>query len=87
MKAKEINLVALAFIGDRVTFKRDVDRFPDFIVPKGTTGTVTATPDNDNQNYAVRMDTTIQGAEEWDNECWWYEDFGDEVRDDLELKQ
>lgn len=84
-QAKDMNFVALAFVGDRVVFKRDVDRFPDFIVPKGTTGIVVATPDKSNQNYAVKMDTVIDGAEEWGNECWWHKDLSNDPADDLEL--
>ena len=60
-------------VGDRVALTRDVERFPDFIAPKGATGTVVMA-ERDGA-LAVRMDQAITGAEEWDNEIHWHDDY------------
>jgi hypothetical protein len=62
--------------GYRFMLRRDVDRFPDFLVRKGATGTVVRA-----RNGAViaLMDQIIQGAEEWDNHVFWERDFLDDT--------
>jgi len=62
--------------GYRFRLRRDIDRFPDFIVRKGATGTVTRA-----RNGAVfaLMDQHIHGAEEWDNHVWWDSGFLDDT--------
>lgn len=55
-------------VGDRVKLIRPVDRFPFFGVDEGATGTVSIVEPN---CFAVRMDETIDGAEEWDNAIVW----------------
>lgn len=57
--------------GERVVFVRDVDRYPDFLVPKGTTGTVTRYSE---EEVWVRLDAPMPGAEQWDNQVHWFED-------------
>lgn len=54
--------------GDRIRLARPVDRFPHFVAPEGATGTVTEVSDT---LVLVRMDETLQGAEEWDNHVAW----------------
>ena len=56
-------------IGERYMLVNDVDRFPDFIAEGGLEGTLS---DIDNGLYCLRMDKTIEGAEEWDNEVIWH---------------
>jgi len=51
--------------GTRVQFSEDVGRYPHFIVPKGTTGTV---KDVSGEGCAILMDQAVEGAESWDNE-------------------
>jgi hypothetical protein len=63
--------------GYRFTLRHDVDRFPDFLVRKGTTGTVTEVR-NDGTVIAL-MDQRIEGAEPWDNHVWWESDFLDDT--------
>lgn len=71
-------------VGDRVCLTRDVDRFPDFIARKGMVGTV-CTVEIDGA-LAVKMDDTIAGCEEWDNQVWWTFDFHlEDIADDLAM--
>lgn len=58
-------------LGQRVRLTREVDRYPHFIAPHGMVGTVVQ-----HGTYAVcvRMDATLDGAQEWDNEIEWFED-------------
>jgi hypothetical protein len=56
--------------GTRVRLIHDEDRYPHFIAPKGATGTVV---DPHGMNLAVRMDETVPGAEDWDNEVHWFD--------------
>ena len=57
--------------GDIVRLTRDVDRFPDFLVRKGSVGTVKTVEPGLVQ---VRMHATIEGCEHWDNIVDWYLD-------------
>lgn len=77
----EVNLFGwvddLPAAGTRVVLLRDVDRYPHFTAPKGSTGTVVDTGDPD--MYAVRIDgPALPGAETWDNEVHWSLDAGDD---------
>lgn len=60
-------------VGDRVVLRRDVERFPHFIAPKGATGTVVDTPSHPLGAYSVLLDQHLSGAESWDNEVVWSE--------------
>lgn len=52
----------------RIALARDVERFPHFTAPAGSTGTITEVlPDR----FTVKMDDHIPGCEEWDNEIVW----------------
>lgn len=55
--------------GERVELTRDVERYPHFIAPEGARGTVVHVSP---EQFSVRMDEPIEGAEEWDNEVCWY---------------
>jgi hypothetical protein len=70
----------LPTVGLRVRLRREVDRYPHFIAPKGATGTVTDIPHPDLGwgCIAVRLDQHLPGAETWDNEVLW--DIDDHVR-------
>lgn len=70
--------------GTRVRLRRDVERFPHFIAPKGATGTVV---DNGSPDvFAVYLDETLPGAEEWKNEVHWIAGYhGDDVAADVEV--
>lgn len=59
--------------GMRIITKHAVDRFPDFIVPKGRTGTVTMLGERE---VWVKFDEPIKGAEEWQNHVYWSDDLG-----------
>lgn len=63
-------------IGARVTLRHAIDRYPHFIAPAGSTGTVVDI--GDPNIYAVRMDETLPGAEDWSNEVHWILDTGDD---------
>lgn len=71
--------------GDRVRLVRDVERYPHFIAPRGTTGSVTFS--DLAAGAAIRLlvlaDKKIRGAEEWQNQIEWAYD--DDPADDLEL--
>jgi hypothetical protein len=55
-------------IGYRFKLFREVDRFPDFKVGAGLTGTVTLADDS---GVWARMDEHIPGTQEWDNHIHW----------------
>lgn len=59
--------------GTRVRLLHAEERYPHFIAPQGATGTVV----DRGMNLAVRLDETVEGAEEWENEVHWFdlEDF------------
>lgn len=69
-------------VGTKVRLKRNVERYPHFIAKKGSTGVVTS---SDEDNLWVKMDEHLDGAEEWDNEIQWFDDFLHDVTDDLEV--
>lgn len=69
-------------IGDRFVLTRDVDRYPHFVAPAGTKGTVVEVSSD---AVTLRMDDLIRGAEEWENEIVWSEDFGWDIWDDAKL--
>lgn len=62
-------ITAAAFpVGTRVIFTADTDRFPHFIVPEGTTGTVTV---SDEWGVWVKVDAFIDGlsnSRDWQGE-------------------
>ena len=59
-------------VGTRVRLTEAAERFPHFIAPKGAVGVVTVADDH---LFAVKLDTHLDGCEEWDNEvCWVPED-------------
>ena len=62
--------------GYRFRLRRDVDRFPDFLVRKGATGTVISARSG---AVVALMDDVIQGAEEWENHVIWERDFLDDT--------
>jgi hypothetical protein len=72
----------------KVRFKRPVDRFPHFSVPKGATGTLVLLTSTE---AAVKLDLPMPGAEEWDNCVYWNESTPDEhcdlaqMNEDLEI--
>ena len=65
-------------VGTRVHFIESDDRFPHFVVPAGTTGTVTeATRDG----LLIHVDQCIEGltdSEEWDGDYQWFADSAEE---------
>lgn len=67
--AYQAALDALPTVGSRVRLLRDVERYPHFIAPKGSEGTVTSV---DEYALCVRLDEVLVGAKEWDNEVHWY---------------
>jgi hypothetical protein len=73
-------------VGDKVRLRLDVDRFPHFIARSGMTGVVSVSTENE---LAVKMDEPLNGAEEWDNQVWWYdngiEEFPKNAMEDLEV--
>jgi hypothetical protein len=58
--------------GYRFKLRRDVDRFPDFLVRKGSTGTVISAHKG---SIVALMDHVIEGAKEWENHVIWEHDF------------
>lgn len=75
-------------VGDRVRLTQDVERYPYFIAPAGTTGVVIHASKRQPSPSAgltltIRADRRIQGAEEWDNEIHW--EYDDDPANDLEV--
>lgn len=64
-------LLQTALKGRRVRLKHDVDRFSDFVAPKGATGTVDEVTVH---GISVKMDERIEGAEHWENCILWHPD-------------
>lgn len=58
-------------VGDRIRLAHDVDRYPHFVAPKGSTGEVVIV---DGDTICARMDEHIPGCEDWDNEVVWSEE-------------
>ena len=58
----------------RVRTIRAVPRFPDYIVPKGRTGTVTMLGARE---VWVKFDEPIVGAEDFSNHVYWSDDLGE----------
>jgi hypothetical protein len=59
--------------GARFILTSDVERYPHFIAPAGSKGTITTfAPDEINGEIGLRLDEHLPGAEEWDNEVCWY---------------
>ena len=57
-------------VGSRVVTIKAIDRYPDFMLASGKTGTVT---ESDEKILVVTMDEHVPGAEEWENGVVWYE--------------
>lgn len=57
-------------MGKRVRLKHRVDRFPEFSVPAGVTGTINEVTDG---LVSVKLDTPIPGAEDFDNCLHFYD--------------
>jgi hypothetical protein len=58
-------------VGTRVVFTEDSDRFPDFVVPRGTTGVVS---DSCPDGVLVKVDGDVPGltdSSEWRGEFQW----------------
>lgn len=76
------NDIVTPTVGTRVRMRRDIDRYPHFMVAAGETGTVVT---SDDQSFGVKMDQHIVGCEEWENEVIWQEWEFDEICDDVEI--
>jgi len=61
----------LPAVGSRGRLRRPVDRFPHFVAEAGASGTVTEATDS---LIALKLDESLPGAEEWDNEVRWTSD-------------
>ena len=62
----------LPAVGTRVRLRHDIDRYPHFIAPAGSLGTVVC---NDNPYvFSVQLDLNLAGAEDWDNCVQWAND-------------
>jgi hypothetical protein len=60
-------------LGTRVRFVREDDRYPHFIVPRGTTGMVTEVS---RDGLLIHVDQFVEGlsdSEEWRGEYQWFE--------------
>lgn len=60
-----ISSVSKFKVGDRVRFKKDVDRFPQTIVRRGETGTVAR---NEKGLFTVKLDRHHEALDEWAND-------------------
>lgn len=61
-------------IGDRVCLTEGADRYPDFFVPAGATGTVVSynAAYCDSIVLEVKLDDPVPGSEEWDGVVHFY---------------
>jgi hypothetical protein len=71
---------ALPAAGARVRLLHDVDRYPHFLAPAGSRGTVAM---SDGEIFSVRLDEPLAGAEAWDNEIVWSLRDGDDPSEDV----
>lgn len=75
-------VLTLPEVGSRVRFTETVERYPHFTVSAGSVGKVVDV--GDPCIYAVRLDETLPGAEDWGNQVHWSLDAGEDPRDALE---
>lgn len=62
--------------GMRFRLVRDVERYPFFIAPAGSVGTVTADyADELHAEITFKLDDHLPGSEDWDNSVQWYDDW------------
>lgn len=69
-------------VGTRIKLIRTVERYPNFVVEVGATGTVTQ---NDKHGIAAKMDKEIKGCEEWNNAIIWSDDEVEQFVDDVQM--
>lgn len=74
----------LPAVETRWRLTRPVDRYPHFIAPEGAEGRVVDVSDG---NVSLRLDETLAGAEDWDNEVVWSTRDGDDFYADVEPAQ
>jgi hypothetical protein len=81
---REMTTTTIPTVGQRYRLTREVDRFPSFIAPAGSTGTIIAV---DQHLIALRLDAPLAGAEDWDNAVHWYDDdcYTGNFSDDCEI--
>ena len=60
--------------GSRVRLIADVERYPHFIAKRGMTGVLLDNVGDYPDAYAVKLDETLKGCEEWDNTVLWQDD-------------
>jgi hypothetical protein len=67
-------------VGRRVRLKQRVERYPEFSVPRGSTGTIVEVTD---ALVSVKIDSPVVGAEGWDNCLHFYDatTYGDQQPD------
>ncbi len=70
MNRSKVVLMDRPEVGKRVRLKNRVDRFPEFSVPAGVTGTINEVTEG---LVSVKLDTPIPGAEDFDNCLHFYD--------------
>lgn len=70
MAHNKIVQVILPEVGQRVRLKHRVDRFPEFSVPAGSTGTINEVTEG---LVSVKLDHPVRGAEDFDNCLHFYD--------------
>ncbi|HZZ98313.1 MAG TPA: hypothetical protein VFG51_00090 [Candidatus Saccharimonadia bacterium] len=68
-------------VGQQIKLSRDVERFSDFIAPKGATGIVAHVGKG---IVTVKMDAPLKGCEHWDNHIIWNDDYDQDFASDIQ---
>jgi hypothetical protein len=66
----------------KVRFKKNVERFPHFIVKAGMTGELI---EMSLTQGAVKLDVPLSGAENFDYTVWWEDEEIRQMNDELEI--
>ncbi len=70
MSGNKVVLMDKPEVGRRVRLKNRVDRYPEFSVPAGVTGTINEVTEG---LVSVKLDTPIEGAEDFGNCLHFYD--------------
>lgn len=64
--------------GQRVRLLHTIDRYPDFIIPEGSTGIIL---ESSEEMVRVSLDVELEDLDEWDNELYFGDDEWEDARD------
>ena len=75
-------------IGKRIRLRREVERFPDFVVWENSTGIISEIKKDKGEKYwsiCAKMDEPIDGAKHWGNCIIWQDQYLADFEQDVEI--